>query len=70
MKTNKQLYTSISHGVKSPALTYPELVKKLARTSILIQELHDELTNQEIANTLGISKQAFTQHVAKARRVK
>lgn len=50
-----------------PSAKYPHLVKKLATLTYLIRELHHEATAEEIAQTLGLTKQAMEFHIKKIR---
>lgn len=52
---------------KRPAEMYPELVALLARASVLTKLLHDELSHQNVADNLGISKQGFSRHAGKVK---
>lgn len=61
-------YNKTEARIKTPSVVYPELVTKLARVASLSEDLHRELSHQQLANVLGIKKQSFSSHVAKARK--
>lgn len=70
MKTNNKQAESITPNkakFNTPAARYPELVKLLARASVLAKELHDELDHQNVANKLEVSKQAFSKQAGKVK---
>lgn len=51
-----------------PSEAFPGLVQKLAKVSLLVKELHEEVSEREMAQVLQISQQGFNKHTKKVER--
>jgi len=51
-----------------PSKANPQLIKRLARATLLIREIHDLINSTQMAPDLGMRKQSFESHIKKAEK--
>jgi len=62
-------YTTKQQKIK-PAEVFPDLVKKLVRIKVMVDDLSSELTAQQLGDELGITHQSVDVQVQKYKRGK
>lgn len=53
-----------------PTSLYPELVKRIARAKVLVDDLHKVFNTEEVAGDLTMKKQSLQHHMEKVRKEK
>jgi hypothetical protein len=60
--------SSTKHATIKPADLFPDLIRKLVRIKVLTDELQEELTQEALGSSIGVTRQAIDSQITKYKK--